>query len=71
MSCRTEVAQECSLPPHIKLLTCEYTYLLVSLQVNMGGSVKLITSVEEWQAALSQSKGFGGKAFIIDFTASW
>lgn len=37
----------------------------------MGGAVKLITTVEDWQTALTHSKGFGGKAFIIDFTASW
>jgi thiol-disulfide isomerase/thioredoxin len=25
----------------------------------------------EWEAALKESKGFGGKALVVDFSATW
>ncbi|GBF94453.1 hypothetical protein Rsub_06987, partial [Raphidocelis subcapitata] len=28
-------------------------------------------SEEEWDAALKETKGFGGKALVVDFSASW
>ncbi|GIL73940.1 hypothetical protein Vretimale_5115 [Volvox reticuliferus] len=30
-----------------------------------------VTSKEEWQSRLTESRSFGGKAFLVDFTAKW
>jgi hypothetical protein len=38
---------------------------------SMGGKVQLVHSPEDWQKHLSNSRSFGGKAMVVDFTASW
>ncbi|PNH03209.1 Thioredoxin-3 [Tetrabaena socialis] len=30
-----------------------------------------IKSAEDWQKAMAETKGFGGKSAIVDFTATW
>ncbi|KIZ05547.1 Thioredoxin [Monoraphidium neglectum] len=33
--------------------------------------VQELHSEDEWATALQQSKGFGGKAVVVDFSATW
>ncbi|KAG2427013.1 hypothetical protein HYH02_014659 [Chlamydomonas schloesseri] len=37
----------------------------------MGGRIIQVKSAEEWASHMRECRAFGGKSYLVDFTASW